>query len=434
MRTGTFSIVPSGIGAVSSNVTYDGFGNPSSSGWTSIPGHTNTNTELLSGFLAGGLSYIAEAPASGAEISFIFDQGSPIFSLDGGPLISFNDLPSGFLISSMVSVIALGVGDPFPGVHISGSVLIGGSPATELTISPGIFVYNYITDNGLISPLTALGKNIILNTAVTAGGGGFFPASSAGFQGISGAYVIQSFSYQIEDQDVPQTFGSKVGISLSNTDISAGSFVGGKGKKVVNGSLFGVNRIELSFTDPELGPRIIALIPSSETPGPGIEVDGIFIYWIDLIFIEEDLLLFFYIPPPKIMRKYTGLVGVTIFGTTLFSGSVALGFIDIYWTDGSGIYFLDDSQTHDTLYFRDGYVTDVNLLFLQGLGILSEETVIEDDFYSMLPYPRKILSQQEFENEDEFFQDYTLKTTLRFAVVTRDVEIPSPFIKTGFLP
>ncbi len=64
---------------------------------------------------------------------------------------------------------------------------------------------------------------------------------------------------------------------------------------------------------------------------------------------------------------------------------------------------------------------------------MMDDEVYEDDFFSMLGYPKQILSQNDID-EDYEVGDFTIVATLRPSIVLVDVEIPSPFIKTSFLP
>lgn len=253
---------------------------------------------------------------------------------------------------------------------------------------------------------------------------------------IEGTYGIASTQYTIDNATTPKTYGDRISISLNTTGFaSSGGFSGGKGKNVENGSLFGTTHIDLSWTDPFLGDRLVTIIVGGPSDViPGIEVDGVFIAWVDLVFVLEDAFLMFYLPPPSAMKLHSGTttISVSLRGTT-FSGSVALGTLDVLFTDGSGIYFLDEDQTHDIFYKRDGFTTDESIKMLPGLALFAEESSI-DDFYMDLPYPYKIMAQEFIPDDDNLYSNLIPIVAQRVVIVLRDVEIPSPFAKTGFLP
>jgi hypothetical protein len=142
--------------------------------------------------------------------------------------------------------------------------------------------------------------------------------------------------------------------------------------------------------------------------------------------------LVFYLPIG--FGTYTGPLTITLVGNGIeFSGSVTAGTVTVSFADGSGIYVLQDNQPYDDLYLRT-QITTIQELFLQldedlsnSFAIKSEEN---SDFYSQLTYPRAVLAQSE---EDEL-DSFSLIGALSNATLTNTVPIPSPFIKTSFLP
>jgi hypothetical protein len=147
----------------------------------------------------------------------------------------------------------------------------------------------------------------------------------------------------------------------------------------------------------------------------------------DFIFQTPNLLLFYL---PIDLGTFSGPVTITLIGDgTQFSGSVNLGTLTVLYEDASGIYSLVNGQTNDILYFRQGYITDMSLIMLPDIR---EDEMYEDDFFSLLSYPSKILSS--FDDEVDEQGDFSEISTSRAVFVTRSVEIPSPFVKTAFLP
>jgi hypothetical protein len=127
-------------------------------------------------------------------------------------------------------------------------------------------------------------------------------------------------------------------------------------------------------------------------------------------------------------KKPSILLTVKFVGDGLqFSGSVLAGTLTVLLEDSSGIYTLDKDQTSDILYFRDGYTTNINMLMLP-----EEDMLYEDSFFDSLSYPYRILSPANL-NEDEY-EDFSVISTLQVVVNLLSTRIPSPFIKTAFLP
>jgi hypothetical protein len=119
---------------------------------------------------------------------------------------------------------------------------------------------------------------------------------------------------------------------------------------------------------------------------------------------------------------------------TEFSGSVSAGTINILFADASGIYLLVKGQTNDILYFREKYTTINQLLFLSFAEDESDYIVksqeVDNTFFSMIDYPTAVLA----ETEDYDYDDFSIIGVPTTAILLYNVEIPSPFIKTGFLP
>lgn len=141
--------------------------------------------------------------------------------------------------------------------------------------------------------------------------------------------------------------------------------------------------------------------------------------------------LWFYLPRELGHRR--GKVTITLIGDGIqFTGSVVLGTLDVLYEDASGIYSLVKGQTDDVLYFREGYTTDTQEIMLPDM--MNEELFVGDDFFNMLPFPRRILAQNDLSDDYETPSDLSVISSLRTVIVAKDTEIPSPFIKTAFLP
>ena len=225
-------------------------------------------------------------------------------------------------------------------------------------------------------------------------------------------FTYEQYTFTLENSDVPVKVGDKIKISTP---------VAPEGFAQQPGVLNGVQQIQLSYVDPVTGETQTIIIENDE------EIDSYY------IFLEQEDLIWFYLPLG--FRRFHGTITITLVGDGVqFSGSVEVGTLEVLFEDASGIYVLDPDSTSDTLYFRDGFITDISILMLFNL-LNDEDKIYEDDFFSILSYPSKILSQTYMENEsDNIDDDFTITSELRIPTLTNSVEIPSPFVRTAFLP
>lgn len=167
---------------------------------------------------------------------------------------------------------------------------------------------------------------------------------------------------------------------------------------------------------------------------PFLTINDVIYYWLDFVIMQTAEQFWFYLPFG--FRSYQGPVTITFVGDgTQFSGSVLAGTLQILFEDASGIYVLDKNQTNDLLYFRDGFTTDLRQLFLPSL--LNDNELLGDDFFSAMSFPTRILTENNLDEspvDDSSDDNFLFTAVLRIPVTTLAVEIPSPFIKTAFLP
>lgn len=378
-----------------------------------------TDADLINGVIGDGIAHLlatgavlAPNTAVSGVIRFGFGLSNAIISLDGNAPISFFGLPSGFtLTSAIISIIALSDGNP----AFQEDLYLQLDSLTESSVF-------HLDLNGL--PLAcnfAYSFNPPFSpTMLDIMSNGFgFRCTFANNQrqillysySFTGTYEIQQFKFVLQNPTVPVRVGDKVKITSST------------------GGLDGVKQIILSYTDPVT--KILRTISLNiDNQNPSITVDNITIYGLNFIVIQDPFNLWFYLPwnlGPKAKTVKIVVVG----NGTQFSGSVTLGTLQILNEDASGIYSLIKGQTNDILYFRDGYITDTKLIMLPNIS--EDEILFEDDFFSLLTYPRRILSDSDSESNDEV-SDFSIISTLRIPVVTETVEIPSPFAKTAFIP
>lgn len=360
--------------------------------------------------------------SSGGTGSIKFNMDTSSIVLDGNAPIAFSGLPLGFTVLSAI-------------LNVQFSNISGGSTSFKRGLTEILF---QSSDVGVPLNIPIIGNLTPINLFNDTYGADFItlagasPAATVALTAlnITGTYKLQltAINPVIVNPTIPVLPGDKVTIT---SDI---------------GGLTKITQINLTYTDPITGAtKLIILVPQPPKEGitingifiqtPGIIVNGIFISWIDLIFVKQDAKLIFYMPPG--FKKYQGPVTVTFAGTN-FAGFVSAGTLNVVFADSSGIYVLDKSQTNDLLYFRNGYTTNTSLIMIPNLFELSDETY-EEDFYRLLPYPAKILASQaddsDEENEfDDFYKDYSLIATAQIVTTTNNVEIPSPFIKSAFVP
>ncbi len=265
---------------------------------------------------------------------------------------------------------------------------VGGStPTSNITIS---YIYNTIP-----SMLQLTTEEI----GVTVTHPGTYGAIKGLF--ITGTYAIvqqQSSLVTIQNSTVPIGTGSKI-------QISATAGFGGLGS---------VTQIQLSYLDSSGVEQFVYINSGS----------------YDII-VQSDTELWFYLP---LNHWYYAIITVTLIGDgTQFSGSIIAGTLQVLFENASGIYELVKSQTNDVLYFRSGYTTNIELLMLPDI---KEDEIYysNEDLFNNLSYPTKILVQNFIDEEDYEQGDYSMISVLSFAIVPLSVEIPSPFIKTAFLP
>lgn len=255
---------------------------------------------------------------------------------------------------------------------------------------------------------------------------------------VEGTYEISASQFSLENPTVPIRVGDKVKIVAPATFNSDGI--------AIPGVLDGVVQVQLSYTDPVTGDTRIIAINTDIDQNPSLIIDGVFdsdgliisgpdsieYWWLYWIIFQQPYLFWFYIPWG--FGSFSGSVTITLIGDGIqFSGSVVLGTLQVLYEDASGIYTLVKDQTNDILYFRDGYITDTDVLMLSDMRG-DEIYYTDEDFFNQLPYPYKILSQSFIDEEDYEVEDFSMISTLRIPIVTKSVEIPSPFIRTAFLP
>jgi hypothetical protein len=358
-----------------------------------------------------GMGIINSASYPVGSFSFLASSFGNDWYLDGSSIpISFAGLPAGFTLTSCflnINAFASFLGNP--GEDVSAHAYWDGSSGLSVDLpSSGLLEnvnYDIFTNHPNVTSidLEAASFGIISNN-VTISLGGYLNLGII-YIYISGTYEISQSKFTL-DTTTPVYIGDKVKFTSNFIGPGAG-FVG----KV--GILDGVKQIQLVY---QINGTPQTITISSE-------------YMI----IQQSDMLWFYLPND--LGTFTGDVKVVFVGDGVqFSGSVMAGILQVLYEDASGIYKLAKGQTNDILYFRSGYTTDLNILMLSGIR---EDDVYydNDDFFSMLKYSYKVLAQDDLDLDENYeTEDFNLSTTLRQIISPISVEIPSPFIRTAFLP
>lgn len=249
------------------------------------------NPSLYAGWVSGG----SLSSATGEWlIRFIFDLGASIISLDGGPLISFQNLPSGAMpltaiLSIRVARYANVSGDVAGALYLQHEDVADESANLGQVDSTSPVVKNYTYPNANKGFVTVVNNFGIRCVFVTQGSVGqlFFDAE------VNGTYVIVS---------------SKSVMDPPSGNVSPGDIV----------------TIE--------GPDLPADINFMNSHG----------IYIPITILTQN------------SNQIRFIVPVGSYGPhTVFSGSVPLGTLTVLLINASGIYTLIPGKTNDTLYDND---------------------------------------------------------------------------------
>lgn len=347
--------------------------------------HTAHYTQFTTG---GGLATFFN------EISFSFSHSDLIFSLDGNPSISYDELPDGFtILTGILSVLIEGnnfsIGDFM-------SAQFGILPS-QIDSNLGDSVFNPIFNiSGMkISDFIDNILNLQSRTSNLPVGAGSTSHQFFGLS-ISGTYDIEQFQFTFNLQpSQPVKPGDPVVITSDPKD-----------PKHLN-----LKNLTLTITpeDPDDDP-----IP------------------VKKILVQTESYLEFLLPDFSL--KKPKILEIELIGNGVqFSGSVSAGILDtIYFNAASGIYVLTPGKTTDTLYDRNLVFPittpkiNLNLLFEEDneyqTRYLLKSNIIIDDIYGELEI-------ESVEDEDEFIISESVDR-----IGTSDFNIPNPFIKTGFIP
>jgi hypothetical protein len=301
-------------------------------GWETAPG---TDSDFINKFNAGGLIYDNFGPglpgAAGGSAFFGFDQNTPIFELDGNPAVSFNNLPAGFTIDSLVATLLMFmpsvaiIGDntgqyTFEVFPIAAPQII--SSPNNVSFTP--FSIALLAPGFTMTPTDFIGLQVKVSFGFTAVQTGtsiviLRVGIGVGFglpELFEGTYSIQNFNFSI-DTEAPVSVGQEITLSSS--------------PRLPNPIDYNkVDTVTVTYT------TLDNVVHTTDIPKSAFTAQNQFF----IKFIMPD-----FGDAPK--------VDISISGTQ-FSGKVPLGpLLTINFVDGTGIYRLDLSATHDTFYIQD---------------------------------------------------------------------------------
>jgi len=342
----------------------------SAQGWWNPTTLGSTDADIISG-LTDGLIFICNDLPPVTEVIMLlkWDFDTPVFSLDGGPLLSFTDLPSGMILNGTITLAAEwnnGPSGPYLARFRTSEITQGiavqflfadlVTPGLPLVSSdPTVFISksDFILDTfrlELAGPTsTPLGGLIVL------GSGGLLPFVLTG--------LFETYSQQWEiflPAGEPAHPGDQLHIIVP--------------EPIDPGDHDLINVDQIKFTIPCTDDIIRTLYINKDgtftiiqTDCSGNNEETILILPSSPFVITWTLTLIIIIIPWG-FGDYEGDVDVaphvnppTPFPPTEFSGDVPLEPVEIEFADTTGIYRITPGKTNDTLYdpSRDGTTVDV---------------------------------------------------------------------------
>ncbi len=379
---GTLSIKPpTQVFSLTPNLRSNGV----TEGWINVTSGLSTDAELLAALASTGATFLRCRYTKGSGlVTFKFDTKwdttTPIFSLDGGPYISYNDLPSGFVMNVVLSSFFAGGFGSFPGTFNTSyyaelynlypkNVTTSDFSYTELS-SPGLIVPDVST---FLTPSQFILSHLVYQCVIDTDAGG----GSA----VDNALVLLNFSLE----GTYSTYANDWSISPSSASVGDRIIFTANTSNPSNHSFENVNRITFSY--PTTNSNGDAIIRSIAVYKDSIAFDDNFnlggspvVYsnnpadvtiWPEEFMIpygpyiiEWGLLIIEFVIPWG-FEDYAGTVNVDAEvenpDGSQFSGSVPLGTFTIAFADASGIYEATVNKHNDTLYdpSRDGSTNDV---------------------------------------------------------------------------
>lgn len=393
------TVVVTGFGAVISLVggrAPDG----ASAGWAqrdiSIAYIGSADSNLLAGIISPSSLMLGEDTGT-YSLVLGWDQGTPVFKLDGGLAVSFNGLPSGFFFTALTLILTLNQAPGVLNVRQPGTITILGQTQAIPTGAGGTLTFNLITPGNSLSALDFILSQL---TITVNGASGFLDwIFDAELLSISGTYGIFGYTYTLDTSVEPVGVGTEVTITSNSTatpvdfsHVSSAyiSFIGNDGQS---------HQINITDILIQISTQFTFLIPD----------------WLDL--------------------NPTTISIVIVGDGTQFSGSVTLGTLEtIYFQGAAGIYTLVAGKTSDTQYLTSlVYATTSKLQFIDTL--YEEED--DDSRFHLIRINNALMILNRDNGILELDSDVLENDVIAlssYVTGTQEVKILNPFIKTAFIP
>jgi len=309
------------------------------------------NVALFAGFANGATSVIGTWLI---RLRFAFPFSDDVISLDGNPLINFNELPAGFTTTSATLKVSVARYPNVSGDIINGDLFLQldsiGEESADLgqvdtlpSFTVKSFAYDFtfpILQQMFFILTKGFGIRVVFPGDISYGQQ-FFDAK------IEGTYVITGFSFTLDTPTV-----SPSGISPANhVQISSGGgSVGGLDFTGIPADIGG-GQSGINFTFSGVGGPQTFNIPTANII---TQTTTLLQFTVPTTIVAILVAAFPNNPAPNVSIIVTG-------DGSQFSGTMDLGLLAVLLADASGIYRIVRNKTNDTLYDRTGDTVDVKI-------------------------------------------------------------------------
>lgn len=291
-------------------------GVPFSTGWWAGTPGVSTDQDLIDN-INNITPYSNDTNPFSGNLTFELDQNTPIFQLDGGSFLSFNNLPAGFMIESAnITFLGNNIDTPLYGTVqgiITGTTLANYNSGAAVTSfnSGSIDLCQGVAKTPLA--FLALNVKIIFNYPPAQPPGNFHNA----------AYHFNIVSATYSSPNSPITITGSGGFKLAGAGYNIYYFVGGDSLDGNIGALIsGAATVESNEFISGDGTSI----DLEASSGTGVQFNGSFPFMSTII---------------------TGSGGILVSNTGADENNLVLS------TDVSGLYILVPGKTNDTIYDRN---------------------------------------------------------------------------------
>lgn len=277
--------------------------------------------------------------------------GNSIYLDGSSDAISYSGLPSGFVLLSAKIVITI---DTFS-TNFGGltEAWLQKDPGTETALIAGVneFAYSMTFPAPTMQIIYTKGCGLRVNVTTTAHVNNFSQIGPIYNLRVEGTYSLEQFQATLETTN-PVTTGDE--ITINSGGIGSIGFGSGVGNSVGSGAgvglLLGGSPQTAAATYPPLNLLYASQLIIYYYDGSGV-LQHILVPTTDFTIWKYNQIKFIM---PNIATDHPKVVTIVyVDNGTQFSGSITLGSLyTIYFTDGTGIYFLNVGKPTDTLYVQ----------------------------------------------------------------------------------